>query len=114
MAKASKQGIETSPGSKVKAAAKAEKRLLKEEARAAQLVDEAERRLTKATAKLSKVSAQFDNRRAELLAAEDELRRCQTARGKGPTVDNSGGQPVDSPPPPESDASPLPEPAEGA
>jgi len=114
MAKVSKQSAETNPGLLVKAAAREEKRLLKEEARAAELVEVAERRWANAASKLSKANAQCDKRRDELLSAEVVLRRCQTARGIGPNGKDGHGVPADTPAAPESDASPLPEPSEDA
>ncbi len=114
MAKTLKPDVEVNPGSLVKAAAKAEKRLLKAEAEAAEFVAVAERRSMKAEAKFNKAKARYDLRLAELKAAEEELRRCQSARALGPIVGGSSADDSGLVAAPESDASPLPQPSTDA
>ena len=70
---------------KLKIAAAAEKRLLRNEAAAEKTVDKAKMRLAKAEAALNDVRARFERRAKDLFDAEAMLRTRQQERAAGPS-----------------------------
>ncbi len=76
---------------RVKRAAKAEKRLIAQEARAERRLLRARQRLAAAETQLERVLRRIERRRQRVLGSEATLRACQQARTIGPAVATTEG-----------------------
>jgi chromosome segregation ATPase len=83
-----RQAMTDSPSveERVKRAAKAEKRLIAQEARAERRLLRARQRLAAAESQLERVLRRVERRRQRVSEAEATLRACQQARAAGPAI----------------------------
>lgn len=70
---------------RLRRAARAEKRLIAQEARAERRLIRARKRLAIAEARLQRVLERVERRRRRVIEAEEALRACQHARAAGPS-----------------------------